>query len=321
MADTVTASYGLTKPEVGASEDTWGAKINANYDTLDGLLDGTTGITPNLLSGWKVAGSAITATAAELNKLDGVTATTAELNRLAGLAPTTSELNFVDGVTSPIQSQLNGKVPTSRTVSAGLALSGGGNLSGNITISANIATQGQAEAGASDIVLMTPLKTAQAVSQAIGAADWQYSSVTTPSGTAHVIANVISAGAREVEIFFDLVSLDGADSLLIQMGTSAEWELTGYLSYSVRDGAARISNTDGFGVVLGAATLSFGGTMRLFRSTGNRWLSDHVGSTFGVDRGVHGSGQKTLSGEITRLRIVPTGTNSFDGGTIQARWR
>ena len=47
-----------------------------------------------------IGGTNVTATATELNILDGVTATTAELNIMDGVTATTAELNIMDGVTS-----------------------------------------------------------------------------------------------------------------------------------------------------------------------------------------------------------------------------
>jgi len=77
-------------------------------------------------------GTAVTATGAELNILDGVTSTTAELNTLDGYTGSVTELNYLkslydtgvtsteydylDGVTSNIQTQLNSAASTGKAI-------------------------------------------------------------------------------------------------------------------------------------------------------------------------------------------------------------
>jgi len=69
-----------------------------NGGTIDSTAIGSSTASTGNFSTLSINGTAITATAAELNVLDGITATTAELN-------------YTDGVTSNIQTQLNTKAP------------------------------------------------------------------------------------------------------------------------------------------------------------------------------------------------------------------
>ena len=86
----------ITKPTVGGSENTWGTTVNTALDDVVDVLNGVTASTPDLTAGsWKVGGTAITATAAELN--------------------------HTDGVSSNIQTQLNAKAPTASPTFTGTA--------------------------------------------------------------------------------------------------------------------------------------------------------------------------------------------------------
>ena len=86
----------------------------------------------------------VTATAAELNIMDGVTATAAELNVLDGITATTAELNYVDGVTSNIQTQLNAKQAT--VTGAATTITGS-----NLTTNRALISNGSGKVAVSDV--------------------------------------------------------------------------------------------------------------------------------------------------------------------------
>lgn len=117
---TLTPNFSFNLPTTGADTDIWGGLLNANFTAIDGLLSGGAPIAPNLV-GWKVGGTIVTASGAELNKLAGTP---------VGL--TATELGFLDGVTSAIQPQLDARVGiTHGIVTAGTDAQGQGAMTGD----------------------------------------------------------------------------------------------------------------------------------------------------------------------------------------------
>ena len=136
------------------------------------------------------------------------------------------------------------------------------------------------------------------------------------SGTAVDPVLTIPATATRLWIMFDAVSLNGTDDLLVQIGDSGGIENTGYVSGS-RETAS--SSTAGFILFMGNATRAAHGVMELVKGAGNQWFAHHAVYTPTICSA--GGGTKTLSNTLDRVRIIPSGANSFDGaGTITVRW-
>jgi len=94
-------------------------------------------------NGLALGGTVVTASAAELNTLDGITASTAELNLMDGVTATTTELNYLD-ITTLGTSQASAAVTTdsSNNCALGNNLTVGGNatITGNLTVNGTTTT-------------------------------------------------------------------------------------------------------------------------------------------------------------------------------------
>jgi len=180
-------------------------------------------------------------------------------------------------------------------------------------------TQAQAEAGTDTVPRYVA---AEQIAQAIAAqASGRFTYATTQTTTSGSSANFTSipSGVDFIVVMFQSVSMTGSDNLLVQIGDAGGIETSGYIS-AARYGGADVTSSAGFIVRVGSAGNAFSGSMILSRINGNNWHAQYGGMAEGVAAAAYGGGRKTVSATLDRLSVVPSGSDSFDGGAVNIMW-
>jgi len=303
MADGTTTNQSFVLPEVGASEDTWGTKLNANWSALDTLIGGVNATEFAILDG-------ATVTTAELNILDGVTATASELNALDGITATVSELNILDGVTATAAELniLDGVTATAANLNllAGATATGTGTLVfgtsptlATATLTSPVintavtgtalASTGEAEAGTATDKLMTPETTAAAIAALAAAA-----AITTTTLSSDATAEFTWTGTPRLVVFrFSQVS-PATDSTVLQ----ARFRIGGAYVSSSGAYAYQVTSSQG-----GNDTTSSGSDSATSINLNSNILSDwKVGNASG--EGLSGVAEIVLPGDSVETAMI-----------------
>jgi len=143
----------------------------------------------------------------------------------------------------------------------------------------------------------------------------------TTSGTA-IDFTSIPSGTKFIRVMFAGVSTDGTEELLIQIGDAGGVETSGYTS-TAETGTSRTNSTAGFIVTASGAggdVTSGHITLSLENSSAFTWTASGTLRSNSTNVPTSG-GSKSLSAELTQIRITTTGTpDDFDAGEVNIQY-
>jgi hypothetical protein len=138
----------------------------------------------------------------------------------------------------------------------------------------------------------------------------------TTTGTAFDFT--VPSTAKEIEVYFQGNSMNGADDPLVQLIVSGTPLTTGYTSGSATSGADS-SETTGWHIYNDVTGRLISGIMRIVNADSGVWVSTHSVSLGGAD--ANGGGLRTGVGTVTGIRVTRTGTGSYDAGSVTVSYR
>ena len=363
--------------KVGADDIIAGSNIQVNHDDVSGHITiSATDTNTNTTYTLSKSGSTITLSGSDGSSTSvtdadttyslgsfGVTASAAELNKLDGVTATAAELNYVDGVTSNIQTQLNGKAAATHTHSnattaaAGFLPKLGGGTTNYLRADGTWAKPPDTNTTYSTMTGATSStagKTGLVPAPAAGAATrylrsdgtWQippdtnttYSTATTSSAGLMSAADKtkldgIASGANKytlpvattsalggVRIGFPEsgknypVELNSSNQMFVNVpwtDTNTTYTLS---SFGITATAAELNKLDG--VTATATELNYvdGVTSNIQTQLNSKAASNHTHSYLPLSGG-------TLTGTLNSRAIAPTATNTYSLGTSSLKYK
>jgi hypothetical protein len=145
--------------------------------------------------------------------------------------------------------------------------------------------------------------------------------VATTSGTSVDFTSVPS-WVKRLTVLFNDVSANGTSDIQVQLGDSGGVETTNYASVSAATGGGTqigVTPVVTTGMVIKNETgagASLQGAMVFVNISGNIWTQSHSLVDTGTARCIFGSGTKTLSSTLDRVRITTVSGNTFDAGSV-----
>jgi hypothetical protein len=158
-------------------------------------------------------------------------------------------------------------------------------------------------------------------------AGWTLVSAVDVSGGSDAAFTSLPAAIKQIVIMFNNVSLNSSVNILVTIGDSGGLETSGYLATSqgFDSGSAVVGASATASYIIKADTANSLGvqgamTLSLQNSGTFSWASTH-NLMHTTTKTMFGAGFKSLSAELTQLKVEPSGSGVFDSGSISIMYQ